>query len=474
MGRIVIELSKYIVCVFFMLYTLYSYSAFGIKNPKKQKWMFRKQNLLMFLIHGLCYLSLFIGMDGSGFERDMKIILFYVAQIIVFNITILIYKLIYKNLSRLVLNNMLMLLMLSFVMLTRLSFDKALRQFFYVCAGLLLCLIVPVVIRKFKYLKDLGWLYGAVGLAMLLLVLVIGKEQYGAKNWIMIGSFSFQLSEFVKILYVFFLAAILSKTKAFHEIVKISIFAAAYVLILVLEKDLGGALIFFITYLVMLYVATSKSLYLFAGLLSGSGAAVVAYQLFNHVRVRVTAWRDPWSVIDKQGYQITQSLFAIGTGGWFGLGLTLGLPTSIPVVASDFIFSAIAEEMGGIVALCVILICLSCFIMFVNIATRMKKEFYKLVALGLSVVYIFQVFLTLGGVTKFIPSTGVTLPLVSYGGSSVLSTIIMFSIIQGLYVLNQDEVDSIEKERRQRNKEATLGQGKSNKPGTAKRKEALQ
>ena len=132
------------------------------------------------------------------------------------------------------------------------------------------------------------------------------------------------------------------------------------------------------------------------------------------------------------------------------MGLTQGLPTSIPVVSSDFIFSAISEEMGGIVAICLILICISCFIMFVNISMKMKTEFYKLIALGLSVMYIFQVFLTIGGVTKFIPSTGVTLPLVSSGGSSILSTLIMFSIIQGLYVLNQDEVDAIEREKREK------------------------
>lgn len=122
------------------------------------------------------------------------------------------------------------------------------------------------------------------------------------------------------------------------------------------------------------------------------------------------------------------------------MGLGKGLPTSIPVRESDFIFSAISEELGGIFAVCMILVCLSCFIMFINIAMKMRRPFYKLTALGLSVIYVFQVFLTVGGAIKFIPSTGVTLPLVSYGGSSVLSTVLLFSIIQGMYVLNQDEV----------------------------------
>ncbi|MEG1741946.1 MAG: FtsW/RodA/SpoVE family cell cycle protein, partial [Acetivibrio sp.] len=199
-------------------------------------------------------------------------------------------------------------------------------------------------------------------------------------------------------------------------------------------KDQGGALNFFITYILVLYVATIQPLYLFSGFVGITSAVSVAYKLFHHVRVRFQAWKDPWSDINDGGYQICSSLFAIGTGGWFGMGLGKGLPTSIPVKESDFIFAAISEELGGIFALCMILIYISCFIMFVNISMKMKNQFYKLTAFGLSIVFIFQVFLNIGGVTKFIPSTGVTLPLVSYGGSSILSVIIIFSIIQGMYV----------------------------------------
>ncbi|MGN1157801.1 MAG: FtsW/RodA/SpoVE family cell cycle protein, partial [Agathobacter sp.] len=145
------------------------------------------------------------------------------------------------------------------------------------------------------------------------------------------------------------------------------------------------------------------------------------------------------SVIDSGGYQITQSMFAIGTGGWTGMGLFQGMPEKIPVRESDFVFSAISEEMGGIFALCIILVCFSCYIMTLNIAMQIKDMFYKLIALGLGTVYGVQVFLCIGGVIKFIPSTGVTLPFVSSGGSSLLCTIIMFAIIQGLYILRQDE-----------------------------------
>ena len=197
----------------------------------------------------------------------------------------------------------------------------------------------------------------------------------------------------------------------------------------------------------MLYVATRQPLYLFSGLASGCIAAIGAYQLFDHVRTRVVVWRDPFAVYDKGGYQVAQSLFAIGTGSWFGMGLFQGAPNTIPVAEEDFIFSAISEELGLVFALCLILICVSCYIMFLNIAMQIHDMFYKLIALGLGTCYIFQVFLTIGGATKFIPSTGVTLALVSYGGSSVLSTLIMFAIIQGLYILREDEEEIIERQR---------------------------
>jgi cell division protein FtsW (lipid II flippase) len=164
----------------------------------------------------------------------------------------------------------------------------------------------------------------------------------------------------------------------------------------------------------------------------------------------VIAWKDPWSTINNQGYQVAHSLFAIGTGGWFGMGLGEGLPGIIPVASSDFIFSAIAEEMGVFFAICLILVEISCFVMFVNIALKMTRRFYKLTALGLAVQFIFQVFLTVGGAIKFIPSTGVTLPLVSYGGSSIISTVVLFDIIQGMYVLNREEAGELEKKRQER------------------------
>ena len=185
-------------------------------------------------------------------------------------------------------------------------------------------------------------------------------------------------------------------------------------------------------------MATGKSYFLLGGLIAGSGAAVVAYQLFYHVKVRVEAWLDPWSIIDNKGYQITQSLFAIGTGGLFGMGLYEGMPNSIPVVDQDFMFSAIAEEFGTIFSVCVILLSLVIFLIFIRTSFKSTDDFYRLVCGGFAVLYGFQLFLTVGGAIKMIPSTGVTYPLISYGGSSLMSTVFMFFIVQGVKI-NENE-----------------------------------
>ena len=172
---------------------------------------------------------------------------------------------------------------------------------------------------------------------------------------------------------------------------------------------------------------------------------MIAYKLFTHVQTRVYAWMHPWGDMQNRTYQISQALFAIGTGG---LGLYNGIPDKIPVGASDFIFAAIIEEMGALFGVCLLLIYISCFIMFINISLQITDTFYKLLSIGLSVAYGVQIILCVGGVVKFIPHTGVTLPLISYGGSSILATILVFAVIQGLYLLKQREVYGIEKKTR--------------------------
>lgn len=462
MVHLIVEISKYLMIVLFALYTYECFAVFRrYKSQEKKNRIFKKQTSLMYLIHLDAFLVIYV------VTKDLKVIGLYIIQLILLIIIQICYKVFYKKASRLVVNNMCMLLTISFIILTRLNFDKAVKQCEIAVAAIGITLLIPFIIHKLKFFHKLTWVYAGVGIALLSVVAVLGSRSYGAKLSFTFGGFTIQPSEFIKILFVFFVASMLYESTEFKQVVKTTIVAALHVIILVFSKDLGAALIFFTVYLVMLYVATRKPSYALAGLGTGALAALVAYKIFNHVRVRIIAWRDPLGVIDNEGYQICQSLFAIGTGGWFGMGLYQGMPDKIPVVESDFVFSAISEEMGGVFALCLILVCVSCFLMFLNIAMQIKNQFYKLIALGLGTVYGFQVFLTIGGVTKFIPSTGVTLPLVSYGGSSLLSTVIIFAIIQGLYILRQDEEGNkkndekkTRKEVKQRKAEKTSGRRK--------------
>ena len=440
MVNVIIEVSKYLMILLMAVYTYLNFSYFRFHEERKQRRVCRRQNTAMFVLHFLANLILYL---KSGDER---VVLFYLAQVIFLAAYIGLYQLFYRNLTRILVNNMCMLLCVSWIILTRLSFDKAVRQFIIVAIAALVTWIIPFIMDRVWQLSRIPWVYGLLGLALLVVVWMVGNNSYGAQLSIGVGSFSLQPSEFVKISFVFFVATMFYRSTDFLTVAVTTAVAAAHVLILVLSKDLGSALIFFITYVGMLFVATSNWLYLLTGILSGCGASVLAYTMFAHVRTRVAAFRNPWADIDNRGYQITQSLFAIGTGGWFGMGLYQGMPYKIPVVEKDFVFAAISEELGGIFALCVLLICLGCFLQFVMVAVRMQASFYKLIAFGLGIEYLTQVFLTVGGVIKFIPSTGVTLPLVSYGGSSILSTFILFGVIQGLYILKKNDEEDYEEE----------------------------
>lgn len=437
------EFSKYVITLLIALYTYESFAVFRKKQESDRNGIYTRQNILMFGLHFSCFIVI-------CFETgDITYLFFYAFQQIVLYATVILFRMLYPKTNRLLVNNMCMLLTVGFVILTRLSLGKAIRQFIIVMISLVIALVIPFFVSRFRFLKEWKWIYAAAGIVALGIVLVLGQTTYGSKLSYTIAGLTFQPSEFVKIIFVFFVASALYKAAGFFEVFTTAVIAAAHVIILVCSKDLGSALIFFVVYVLMVVVASRNWLYLLAGVSGGSVAAYLAYRVFPHIQVRVQAFKDPWSVIDSTGYQITQSLFAITSGGWFGLGLFKGTPESIPFVEADFIFSAITEELGILFALCVILICVSSFVMFMNISMNLKDKFYQLTAFGLGVTYIFQVFLTIGGGCKFIPLTGVTLPFISYGGSSVLTTLIMFSITEGLSMIQEEEAEE-EKHRRKR------------------------
>lgn len=425
------------LALLFAFYTLHCFLGFGSGNEEDRKGLALMQAVFLVLIHTGGFAVLFF---KTG---DPEVLFFCALQEVLLIGYMVLMRILYPGCSRLLINNMCLFLAIGFVMLNRLSAGDHLRQFVIAVFSLIITLPVPYLVRKIREPWRYTYVFGISGIVLILLVAVLGQVTRGSRLSISIAGVSFQSSEFAKILFILFLSGLLSEDCFFGDSRKdrelrlinslvSGIFAFGYVFIMVISRDLGGAAIFFMIYVFMLYYTLKKPWILPAAALTASLGMLAGYKLFPHVRNRFLAWRDPFSYIEGQGYQITQSLFAIGTGSWFGMGLNDGSPDKIPIVTRDFIFSAIAEELGCIFAVCLILVCISTFLMFINASLSGTDPYLRLLALGISVSYAFQVFLNIGGVTKFIPLTGVTLPLVSYGGSSLLSTAVMFAIIQGI------------------------------------------
>ncbi len=433
MQEYVIELSSYFIPMCIVLYTFLAFWSFAYRQEDHYKGIYIAQIFLIFAVQLLCFMNLAL------ISRNKQYVLLYGFIQLFLLVCIMLVTKIYKNASKLLLNNMCMLLGIGLCMISRLSFQKAMKQYIIVIASFALSLVIPFLFTKIRFLKKLTWFYAAVGIFLLSAVLIFGEVTHGSKISFAIAGITFQPSEFVKILFLFFIAASLWEDSSLKRVFLTAVVAGLHVLILVISTDLGSALVFFIGFVFVVFISTRNYWYLLAGGLGGSLAAVIAYFMFDHVKIRVLAWQDPWSYIDNQGYQITQSLFALGSGSWFGMGLLQGNPKAIPYVDADFIFSAICEELGLIVGICIILICLTSFIMIMQIALRIRDRFYQMIVYGIGIMYMFQIFLTIGGGIKFIPLTGVTLPFISYGGSSIMTTMIMFFIIQGIYIRLQQE-----------------------------------
>lgn len=257
------------------------------------------------------------------------------------------------------------------------------------------------------------------------------------KNWIDIGPVGFQPSEIIKVFFIFYLASAFAVKPSLRKLIVPTVLSGAIVLILVGgQNDLGAALIFYMTFVVLLFIATSNYFYLLGGLAFISVAASAAYKLFSHIRVRVEAWQNPWLDVQDTGYQIAQSLFAICTWGITGSGFTRGYADTIPVVERDFIFAAICEEFGVIFAVGLIFIFMLILLEGARGAIENNNRFLSLVCAGFTALIAFQSFLIIGGVIKFIPLTGVTLPFVSYGGTSIVISYIIIAIMQWVIMRN--------------------------------------
>ena len=429
----VTEIAKYVIALLLFLFTSDSFVALTKPYESDRKLLYTRQIFCMFGVQVSCFIQI---MARTG---KVSYLFFFAFQIVIFASVIMLFYLIYPDANKVIINNMCMLLMIGIIMITRISYEKAIKQFIIVAASFLIGFFVPELIFRLNVLKRYAWAFAIAGIVAIGIVLVLGTATHGSKITYTIAGITFQPSEFTKIIFLFFLAGSLFREKEFKDLLKIAVVAAVHVVILVLSKDLGSALLFFMVFLALVYIATNNIGYLIMGLGFGSVASVIAYGLFSHIQVRVKAWLDPLGNIEDAGYQLSQSLFGISSGGAFGLGLYGGSPQSIPFVEQDFIFSAIAEEFGIVFAVIMTLICVSTFLHMMYEGYVMHDKYYRLLACGIGISYIFQTFLTIGGGSRFIPLTGVTLPLVSYGGSSVMVTVVMMMIFEGICLVRNFE-----------------------------------
>jgi peptidoglycan glycosyltransferase len=334
-----------------------------------------------------------------------------------------------------------------YVFIARLDSDLAALQAVWTALGVGAFVATLALVRRARDIERLRYTFALIGIGLLLMPLLpgVGQNINGSRLWVRFGSVTFQPGELAKIaLCVFFASYLVEKqpllamgtrkvagvwvpnVRHFGPIVLAWGFS---LVVMFWEKDLGSSLLFFALFIVLLWVATARGVYLGIGGVLFAGGALLAYKTFAHVQTRVHILADPWSVASGAGYQTVQALFAFAAGGVTGTNIGQGSPQRIPAVATDFIFAAIGEELGllGTVAILV------AFLLMVGaglrIAMRVESPFEKLLAAGLTAIIGLQTFIILGGVTRLVPLTGITLPFVSYGGSSLISNYILLALL---------------------------------------------
>jgi len=337
---------------------------------------------------------------------------------------------------------------LGYTMIARLNVGLAALQAVWTGVGVVAFIGTLLVVRKARDLERYRYTFLALGLVLLLMPLVpgLGRNINGARIWIRLGPIGFQPGELAKIVLAVFFASYLVEHRELladrirfgplrvprprlRVLLPLVVAWGVSIVVMVAEKDLGSSLLFFGLFVGLLWLATGQPAYLVGGAGLFALASSVAYRLFDHVQTRVEIWVDPWATAQGKGYQIVQSMFAFGSGGVAGSGLALGSPQRIPAASTDFIFAVIGEELGLLGTTAVLVAFLLLIGSGLRVAIRTDHPFEKLLAAGLTLVVGFQTFIIVAGITRIVPLTGITLPFVSYGGSSLVANYILIALL---------------------------------------------
>jgi len=363
-----------------------------------------------------------------------------------------------------------MLLTVGIIMLFRLDHAQAIRQITWFYVGMTGFYLVYFVYRNISFWHRLFPLYALLAFSLFVATLLFGTYSGGAKNWL----FGIQPSEPIKILFILGLATLFTAPygtphdglpvflekhlpflkKPLRFILRlydshtgrqalIMVYAYMHLGFLVLQREWGSAVLYFLIYFIMQFVFDGKYYFLLLNILLASGGGILGYTFLTHIQERVAIWRDPFADMSNLGYQIVQSLYAMSAGGFAGAGIGQGHPEFVPVVKSDFIFAAIYEELGMLGATAVVLLFFLLVYRGIKIALMVKPPFHKAVALGISLMFGFQTLIIIGGVTKLIPLTGITLPFISAGGSSLATSFASLAILQAISAKTEDISDDI-------------------------------
>ena len=415
-----------------------------IDIEKKEKKFQKKAVVLLFLF---TFLSLSLALIYNINNIDSIDFYTYLAILVVIVLsTILVPKITKADNILLLIVNMLFAIGVTIIYRLNPSFGKRQLQFYLI--GIVLFFLTFFILKAFKFWDKIRLFYVVVSIGLFLATLVFGTYIGGAKNWIVIKDvITIQPSEFIKVPLAFYIASFYShynqiSMKPFGRYY-MNIVIYVFIGFLFLQKDLGTALIFFSLLILSQFVYEKDRVLITINIVAMIIGSIIAYFIFGHVRIRVATFLDPWSDINKTGYQITQALFALASGGLFGTGIGLGHPDYIPVAESDFIFSAISEEMGVFMGLAVILLFMILVYRAFKISLIQQDKFFSTLAFCIAVLFAIQTFIILGGVLKIIPLTGVTLPFISQGGSSMLSGFILLGCLQyaATEIKYGDEID---------------------------------